>query len=87
MQVLNVLRQWISKHAQDFETDQKLKSLTIRFLEDIMYCPHLLPAEHKAASQLLRLIMKEEQESSKVDLKKLLTPPTVCTLKLAIIQY
>ncbi|XP_076221381.1 ras-specific guanine nucleotide-releasing factor 1 isoform X3 [Nomia melanderi] len=76
MRVLNVLRHWISKHAQDFETDQKLKSLTIRFLEDIMYCPHLLPAEHKAANQLLRLIIKEEQESSKVDLKKLLAPPT-----------
>nr|XP_034181172.1 ras-specific guanine nucleotide-releasing factor 2-like [Osmia lignaria] len=79
MRVLNVLRHWVSKHAQDFESDQKLKNLTIEFLEDIIYCPNLLPAEHKAASQLLRLITKEEPESNKVDLKRLLTPPTVQT--------
>ncbi|KAK2577824.1 hypothetical protein KPH14_001093 [Odynerus spinipes] len=77
MRVLNVLRHWVSKHAQDFELDQKLKNLTIEFLEDIIYSPNLLPAEHKAASQMLRLITKEESESNKVDLKKLLTPPTV----------
>ncbi|XP_017765392.1 PREDICTED: ras-specific guanine nucleotide-releasing factor 2-like [Eufriesea mexicana] len=79
MRVLNVLRHWVSKHAQDFESDQRLKNLTIEFLEDIIYCPNLLPAEHKAASQLLRLITKEEPESNKVDLKKLLSPPTVQT--------
>lgn len=77
MRVLNVLRHWVSKHAQDFELDQKLKSLTIEFLEDISYNPNLLPAEHKAASQLLRLITKEEAESNKIDLLKLLTPPSV----------
>ncbi|XP_076247856.1 ras-specific guanine nucleotide-releasing factor 1 isoform X2 [Calliopsis andreniformis] len=77
MRVLNVLKHWISKHAQDFESDQKLRVLTIEFLEDIIYCPSLLPAEHKVASQLLRLISKEEPENSKVDLKKLLTPPTI----------
>ncbi|GAB1868606.1 Ras-specific guanine nucleotide-releasing factor 2-like isoform X1 [Camponotus japonicus] len=77
MRVLNVLRHWISKHAQDFEMDQKLKNLTIEFLEDINYNPNLLPAEHKAASQLLRLITKEESDTNKVDLKKLLTPPSV----------
>ncbi|XP_050595324.1 ras-specific guanine nucleotide-releasing factor 1-like isoform X1 [Bombus affinis] len=79
MRVLNVLRHWVSKHAQDFESDQTLKNLTIEFLEDIMYCSNLLPAEHKAASQLLRLITKEEPESNKVDLKKLLASPTVQT--------
>ncbi|XP_032666543.1 ras-specific guanine nucleotide-releasing factor 2-like isoform X3 [Odontomachus brunneus] len=77
MRVLNVLRHWVSKHPQDFELDQKLKNLTIEFLEDIIYSPNLLPAEHKAASQLLRLITKEELESSKIDLDKLLAPPTV----------
>jgi len=77
MRVLNVLRHWVSKHAQDFEMDQKLKNLTIEFLEDIVYSPNLLPAEHKAATQLLRLLTKEETESNKVDLKKLLTPPSV----------
>lgn len=77
MRVLNVLRHWVSKHAQDFEMDQKLKNMTIEFLEDINYSPNLLPAEHKAATQLLRLITKEESESNKVDLKKLLTPPSI----------
>lgn len=77
MRVLNVLRHWVSKHPQDFELDQKLKSLTVEFLEDIIYSPNLLPAEHKAANQLLRLITKEELESSKIDLDKLLAPPTV----------
>ncbi|KOC65011.1 Ras-specific guanine nucleotide-releasing factor 1, partial [Habropoda laboriosa] len=77
MRVLNVLRHWISKHAQDFESDQKLKNLTIEFLEDIVYYPNLLPAEHKAASQLLRLITKEEPESNKVDLMKLIAPPVI----------
>lgn len=80
MRVLNVLRHWVSKHAQDFELDHKLKKLTIEFLEDIQYSPNLLPAEHKAAGQLLRLITKEESESNKVDLKKLLKPPTVSLL-------
>ncbi|XP_025156495.1 ras-specific guanine nucleotide-releasing factor 2 isoform X2 [Harpegnathos saltator] len=77
MRVLNVLRHWVSKHPQDFELDQKLKNLTIEFLEDIIYSPNLLSVEHKAASQLLRLITKEELESSKIDLDKLLAPPTV----------
>lgn len=85
MRVLNVLRHWISKHSQDFELDQKLKNLTIEFLEDIVYSPNLLPAEHKAASQLLRLITKEESENNKIDLKKLLTPPTVSNKMIFIV--
>ncbi|XP_078036971.1 ras-specific guanine nucleotide-releasing factor 2-like [Augochlora pura] len=76
MGVLHVLRHWVSKHSGDFESDPKLKSLTVKFLEEIVYCPHLLPAEHNLANLLLRLIIKEEQDSSKVDLVKLLTPPT-----------
>ena len=77
MRVLKVLRHWISKHPQDFESDQKLKHLTIKFLEDIIRSPNLLPAEHKAANQLLRLIAKEVPDSNKVELEKLLAPPTV----------
>lgn len=77
MRVLNVLRHWVSKHAQDFENDPHLKNLTIEFLDDIIYSPNLLPAEHKAAAQLLRLIRKEEPEHAKVDLDRLLAPPMV----------
>ncbi|XP_042881642.1 ras-specific guanine nucleotide-releasing factor 2-like isoform X2 [Penaeus japonicus] len=76
MRVLNVLRHWVSKHSQDFETDLRLKTLTIEFLEDLVCCPTLLPAEHKAASQLLRLLTKEEPANPRVDLNTLLTPPT-----------
>ncbi|XP_043515989.1 ras-specific guanine nucleotide-releasing factor 2-like isoform X4 [Frieseomelitta varia] len=77
MRVLKVLRHWISKHPQDFESDQRLKHLTIKFLEDIIRSPNLLPAEHKAANQLLRLIAKEVPDSNKVELEKLLAPPTL----------
>ncbi|KAG5880599.1 hypothetical protein JTB14_026570 [Gonioctena quinquepunctata] len=73
MRVLNVLRHWISKHSQDFENDQRLKNLTIEFLDDIIYSPNLLAAEHKAASQLWKLLTKEEPESTKVDILKLLS--------------
>ncbi|KAK4871680.1 hypothetical protein RN001_015804 [Aquatica leii] len=79
MRVLNVFRHWISKHSQDFENDSRLKQLTIEFLEDVIYSPNLLPAEHKAAAQLLRLLTKEEAESSKVDLHALLTVPSTPT--------
>lgn len=70
------------KQLQDFESDQRLKNLTIEFLEDITYSPSLLPAEHKAVNQLLRLITKEEPESNKVDLAVLLASPSVRTIKL-----
>ncbi|XP_028982253.1 uncharacterized protein LOC114841439 [Diachasma alloeum] len=76
MRVLNVLRHWVSKHSQDFEFNHQLKNLTIEFLDDIVGSPNLLPAEHKAASQLLRLISKEEPENSEIDLQKLLAPPS-----------
>ncbi|KAJ8927238.1 hypothetical protein NQ314_020317 [Rhamnusium bicolor] len=77
MRVLNVLRHWISKHSQDFENDYKLKMMTVEFLDDIIYSPNLLPAEHKAAAQLLRLLTKDDPESSKTDILKLLTPPVI----------
>lgn len=48
----------------------------MEFLDDIIYSPNLLPAEHKAASQLLRLITKDA-DTPKVDLNQLLAPPSV----------
>ncbi|XP_074594267.1 ras-specific guanine nucleotide-releasing factor 1-like isoform X2 [Brevipalpus obovatus] len=74
MRVLNVLRHWISKHSQDFENDAKLMKMTTEFLEELVNNPSLLPAEHKAASQLLQMITKEEQ-LKKIDLDMLLAPP------------
>ncbi|KAK7065858.1 Ras protein-specific guanine nucleotide-releasing factor [Halocaridina rubra] len=76
MRVLNVLRHWVSKHSQDFDTDSKLRNLTIAFLDDLVCGPTLLPAEHKAASQLLRLLTKEDQPNQpRVELTTLLAPP------------
>lgn len=84
MRVLNVLRHWVSKHFQDFETDSKLMQMTTDFLEELVHNPTLLPGEHKVAGQLLQMISKEDGQLGmsstppvkKVDLNTLLTPPT-----------
>lgn len=75
MRVLNVLRHWVSKHSQDFESDPKLLQLTIEFLEELVHNPNLLPAEHKAAGQLLQMISKQDQEKTSIDLDVLLAAP------------
>ncbi len=64
---------WLSL-MQDFESDAKLKSLTIEFLEDILCTPTLLPSEHRASSQLLRMITKDEPDrmQSRENLRELL---------------
>jgi len=49
--------------------------MTIDFLEDILFSPNLLPAEHKIAGQLLRLLTMEKKPT--VDLNLLLTPSQV----------
>jgi len=54
--------------------------MTIDFLEDILFSPNLLPAEHKIAGQLLRLLTMDETKKPTVDLSLLLTPSQVCKL-------
>ena len=87
MRVLSVLRHWISKHRDDFETgDLRLKNLTIEFLEDVLSSPQLLPAEHKAASQLLQLLTRDDPSHTKVDLNYLLAQPAVLSNDLTSIR-
>ncbi|XP_012590339.1 PREDICTED: ras-specific guanine nucleotide-releasing factor 1-like [Condylura cristata] len=52
--VLNVLRHWVSKHAQDFETNAELQGKVIGFLEEVMRDPELLTQERKAAANIIR---------------------------------
>ncbi|CAG2169105.1 unnamed protein product, partial [Oppiella nova] len=74
MRVLNVLRHWVSKHSQDFENDPKLLQLATEFLEELVHNTNLLPAEHKAAVQLLGMISKQALEyRDKIDLDVLLS--------------
>lgn len=70
-------RHWVSKHIQDFEQDAALRAQTIKFLEAVTICPHLLPVEIRAASQILRLLCREDMGHSQLKLQLLLTPPTV----------
>lgn len=62
---------------QDFDNDPKLLHLTTDFLEELIHNNTLLPAETKAASQLLQMISKQDQDKQTVDLDLLLATPLV----------
>lgn len=70
-------RHWVSKHFQDFEQDATLRAQTIKFLEAVTISPNLLPVEIRAASQLLRLLSREDMEHNQTKLQQLLHPPSV----------
>lgn len=67
----------MSKHFQDFEQDDGLRSQTIAFLDEITCSPNLLPSEHRAASQLLRLLCRDDLDSGMKNLELLLAPTSV----------
>ncbi|XP_052045253.1 ras-specific guanine nucleotide-releasing factor 1 isoform X1 [Apodemus sylvaticus] len=58
--VLNVLRHWVTKHTQDFDTNTTLKYKVICFLEEVMHDPDLLTQERKAAANIIRTLTQEE---------------------------
>jgi len=51
--------------------------MTIEFLEDIICTPTLLPSEHRAASQLLRMLTKDEPPQTAVDLHSIFSTTAV----------
>ncbi|XP_071844358.1 ras-specific guanine nucleotide-releasing factor 2-like [Apostichopus japonicus] len=59
VRVINVIRHWVSKFAQDFESNHELRTLVKDFLEEIVGNPNLLPSEHKGALIILRQLKQE----------------------------
>ncbi|XP_069322616.1 ras-specific guanine nucleotide-releasing factor 1 isoform X1 [Eulemur rufifrons] len=69
--VLNVLRHWVSKHAQDFETNEELKCKVIGFLEEVMHDPELLTQERKAAANIIRTLTQEDPGDNQITLEEI----------------
>ncbi|XP_050996189.1 ras-specific guanine nucleotide-releasing factor 1 isoform X2 [Acomys russatus] len=69
--VLNVLRHWVSKHSQDFESNSKLKSKVISFLEEVMHDPELLTQERKAAANVIRTLTQEDPGDNQITLEEI----------------
>ncbi|XP_016345114.1 ras-specific guanine nucleotide-releasing factor 1-like [Sinocyclocheilus anshuiensis] len=70
--VLNVLRHWVSKHSQDFETNTELKMKVISFLEEVMHDPELLTQERKAAANIIRTLTQEDPGDNQICLEEVL---------------
>ncbi|XP_016088536.1 ras-specific guanine nucleotide-releasing factor 1 [Sinocyclocheilus grahami] len=70
--VLNVLRHWVSKHSQDFETNTELKMKVISFLEEVMHDPELLTQERKAAANIIRTLTQEDPGDNQISLEEVL---------------
>uniref|UniRef100_A0A3Q2Z5X2 Ras protein specific guanine nucleotide releasing factor 1 n=1 Tax=Hippocampus comes TaxID=109280 RepID=A0A3Q2Z5X2_HIPCM len=70
--VLNVLRHWVSKHAQDFELNSELKMRVIGFLEEVMHDPELLTQERKAAANIIRTLTQEDPGDNQVTLEEII---------------
>nr|XP_019606753.1 PREDICTED: ras-specific guanine nucleotide-releasing factor 1 [Rhinolophus sinicus] len=69
--VLNVLRHWVSKHSQDFETNGELKCKVIGFLEEVMHDPELLTQERKAAANIIRTLTQEDPGDNQITLEEI----------------
>lgn len=87
LQVLIYTNEIYIYNFQDFENETRLKAMTIDFLEDILFSPNLLPAEHKIAGQLLRLLTMDETKKTNVDLNLLLIPSQVHCYKILQRQF
>uniref|UniRef100_A0A3B3SAK0 Ras protein specific guanine nucleotide releasing factor 1 n=1 Tax=Paramormyrops kingsleyae TaxID=1676925 RepID=A0A3B3SAK0_9TELE len=68
--VLNVLRHWVSKHSQDFDSNTELKQKVISFLEEVIHDPELLTQERKAAANIIRTLTQEDPGDSQISLEE-----------------
>ncbi|XP_045865525.1 ras-specific guanine nucleotide-releasing factor 1 isoform X1 [Meles meles] len=69
--VLNVLRHWVSKHSQDFETNDELRCKVVSFLEEVMHDPELLTQERKAAANIIRTLTQEDPGDNQITLEEI----------------
>ncbi|XP_076995405.1 ras-specific guanine nucleotide-releasing factor 2 isoform X2 [Tamandua tetradactyla] len=70
--VLNVLRHWLSKHAQDFELNNELKMNVLNLLEEVLRDPDLLPQERKATANILRALSQDDQDDVHLKLEDII---------------
>ncbi|CAH8601016.1 unnamed protein product [Schistosoma intercalatum] len=74
LRVLNVVRHWITKFPDDFESDPVLKREMQTLLDTLVTCPHLMPNDQKVVNQLLLQMISDQLVQDRIDLDSILTP-------------